>query len=162
MCCVFNGLCLCVNLLHEAHEQMCVCVSSLEHRDGDRQVSERASERHHFLIKITSGLIRVGAVIAWTCCLVPAGLPWIRLSLPLPWQCMITSNHRKHFLFFWYLSVDSPDRNKRWWDGAVFSLGYVSVSFSLEGELMGELRAGSGLDSVLLNSGASVTPMCHY
>ncbi len=45
---------------------------------------------------------------------------------------------------------------------AAFSPGYVSVSFSLEGELMGEVRAGSGLDSVLLDSGGSVTPMCHY
>ena len=72
---------------------MCI----LQRRDGSRQVSERASERRHFLIKITSGLIRAGAMIAGPR-LVPVGLPWIRLSLPLPWRCLINSNHRKHFL----------------------------------------------------------------
>lgn len=74
------------------------CVSALEHRDGDRQVSERASERHQSLINIMSGPIRVGTVIAGTRP-VPAGLPWISLSLPLPWQCLITGNHQKHFFF---------------------------------------------------------------
>lgn len=44
----------------------------------------------------------------------------------------------------------------------MFSLEYVSVSFSLEAELMDEVRAGSGLESVLLDSRGSVTPMCHY
>lgn len=39
---------------------------------------------------------------------------------------------------------------KREWDSAVLSLKYVSVSFSLKGELMDEIRAGSGLDSVVV------------
>ena len=82
-------VCVCVRM------GLCACI--LQRRDGSRQVSERASERRHFLIKITSGLIRVGTVIAGPL-LVPVGLPWIRLSLPLPWQCLINSNHWKHFL----------------------------------------------------------------
>lgn len=40
------------------------CVSILEYTDGDRQVSERANERHQFVIKIVSGPIIVAAVIA--------------------------------------------------------------------------------------------------
>lgn len=44
----------------------------------------------------------------------------------------------------------------------MLSLGYVSVSFSLEGEVMDEVRAGSGLDSVPLDSPGSVTLKRHY
>lgn len=46
--------------------------------------------------------------------------------------------------------------------GSVFSLRFVSVSFSVEGELIVEVRVGSGLDPVSLDSGGSVTQMCHY
>lgn len=76
------------------------------------------SEQHHFLIKIMSGLIRAGTVIAATRC-VPAGLPWIRLSLPLPWQCLSVTTGN-------FISDGGRE-------SAVFSLGYVSVSFGLEG-----------------------------
>lgn len=115
-----------------------VCVRALEHRDEDRQVIERVSERHHCLIKITSGPIRVGALIAGTRC-VPAGLPWIRLSLPLPWQCLITSNPPETF-FFLLLTIAQTWRGgkgEQGRDGTAFCLGYVSLSFSLEGDLNG-------------------------
>lgn len=85
------------------------CVSSgPAHRDGDGQVSERASEWHWFLINVTSGPIRVGTVIAGTRP-VPAGLPRISLSLPLWLQSLITSNHRKKPR----ISVNNPDMKKR-------------------------------------------------
>lgn len=81
----------------------------------------QVSEQHHFLIKIMSGLIRVDAVIAGTG-RVPSTLPLIRLSLPLPWHCLIASNHRKHFFPFW-TNVDSLGMNKEEREGtSLYSL----------------------------------------
>lgn len=90
---------------------VCVCACAPEHTNGDRQVSERVSEQHHFVIKTTSGLIRVGTVIAGTG-RAPASLPWIRLSFPLPWQCVIACNHRKHFFFLPVPLLITPARTK--------------------------------------------------
>lgn len=129
-------------VIMSAREQMCVqCIldvwSVLPHRDGDRQVSEQ----HHFVIKIMSGPIRVGTVIAGTRC-VPAGRPWIRLSLPLPWQCLISSNHRKHFSV---LLCRRP-RQKMWkGSGQCCALSCICVSeLCTRGELMDELRSRLG------------------
>lgn len=45
----------------------------------------------------------------------------------------------------------------------VFCFGYVSVSFSPEGEVTDEAKgADSGLDSVLVDSRGPVTPVCRY
>lgn len=138
------------------------CVSSgPSHRDGDGQVSERASEWHRFLINVTSGPIRVGTVIAGTRP-VPAGLPQISLSLPLRRQSLITSNHRKSLGSLSITQIWKKDKERA---GIVdvFCFVYVSVSFSPQGEVMDEVRgADSGLDCVLVDSRGPVTPVCRY
>lgn len=115
------------------------CVSSGPvHRDGDGQVSERASEWHRFLINVTSGPIRVGTVIAGTRP-VPAGLPRISLSLPLRRQSPITSNHRKNLGSLSITQIWKKDKERAGMVD-VFCFVHVSVSFSPEGEVMDEVR----------------------